>query len=99
MRPVTAEILSITSNEPENDLGDGNTEHDWLITGPLKAQLRAERSGLGTGRIYTIVIRVTDESGNATTGTTTVCVPHDMGQKNEIMAASVSVPRVMAPAN
>jgi len=97
-RPVTAEIISISSNEPQNGLGDGDTDNDWLITGSLKAQLRAERSGLGTGRIYTIVIRLTDESGNSTTGMTTVCVPHDMGQKNEIMAASVNVPKVVAPA-
>jgi hypothetical protein len=97
-RPLTGEIISISSNEPQNGLGDGDTDNDWLITGSLKAQLRAERSGLGTGRIYTIVIRVTDESGNSTTAMTTLCVPHDMGQKNEIMAASVNVPKVLAPA-
>ena len=97
-KAVTAEIISITSNESENDLGDGNTEHDWLITGPLRAQLRAERSGLGSDRIYTIVIRVTDKSGNSTTGVTTVCVPHDMSEKVQIMPASARMAKVMKPA-
>lgn len=94
-QPVTAQIISITSNEPENELGDGNTEHDWIITGALKAQLRAERSGTGTGRVYTIVIAVTDAAGNVTTGTTTVCVPHDQGQKDAILAGAAAKPKVV----
>jgi hypothetical protein len=38
-------ITAITSNEPVNDLGDGNTAPDWQITGPREALLRSERSG------------------------------------------------------
>lgn len=37
--------------------------------------LRAERSGRGGGRIYTISVQCTDEAGNTTIGTTTVAVP------------------------
>lgn len=39
--------------------------------------LRAERTGNGNGRTYTITYSVTDCAGNKTTAATTVVVPHD----------------------
>lgn len=42
--------------------------------------LRAERLGKHSGRIYTIAITVTDASGNTTTDSHTVTVPHDQGK-------------------
>jgi hypothetical protein len=71
------EIVSVASSEPDNGLGDGDTAGDWLITGPLTLELRAERAGRGSGRTYEIAVRCTDVSGNATTTTTTVVVPRD----------------------
>ncbi len=53
---------------------------DAVIAGPLRVQVRAERHGGGSGRTYTIVVTCTDPSGNASTGRTTVFVPHDQGQ-------------------
>jgi len=79
--PVTTRIISVTANEPINGRGDGNTAPDWLITGDLKLKLRAERSGLGHDRIYTITLESKDACGNVTLGTTTVTVPHDQGKK------------------
>jgi len=38
--------------------------------------VRAERSGNGSGRVYTLTVRCADPSGNASTGTTTVAVAH-----------------------
>lgn len=70
-------IISVASNEPVDGLGDGDTAPDWIITGPLNVLLRAERSGRGTGRVYTITVECTDPSGNSSTATVGVAVPHD----------------------
>jgi hypothetical protein len=71
---VTCELISITSNEPTTG-GSDTTSPDWEITGPLSANLRAERLDTGAGRIYTLTVRCTDEVGNASLKTTTVVVP------------------------
>jgi hypothetical protein len=69
-------IASVTSDEPENTAGDGNTLNDIVITPGCKSvQLRAERMGGGNGRVYTITFKVTDSSGNSTTATAKVTVP------------------------
>jgi hypothetical protein len=72
-------IASIESDEPENGRGDGNTSPDAVITGALTAQLRSERSGPGDGRIYTIGLECTDDSGNVSRSAAFVRVPHDLG--------------------
>jgi hypothetical protein len=74
--PVT-KIISVSSNEPDNGPGDGNRSPDWQITGDLTLLLRAERSGRGTGRIYTITVESRDSSGNAAVQTVTVFVPKE----------------------
>ena len=74
---VSCAVGSVTSNEPVDGLGDGDTAPDWQITGPLSVSLRAERSGRGTGRIYTIAVSCTDPSGNAADATAIVSVPRD----------------------
>jgi hypothetical protein len=71
---ATCQIVSVSSNETANGTGDGNTSTDWVITGLLTLQLRAERSGTGSGRIYTIVVRCTDSAGNSSTKNVTVTV-------------------------
>jgi len=72
--------LSVSSNEPVNDVGDGNTSPDWEVVDATQVRLRAERSGPGTGRIYTITITCTDALGQTTTQAVEVTVPHDQGQ-------------------
>lgn len=76
---VTSVLTSVTSDEPIDGLGDGNTEPDWVATGDLTLLLRAERSGPGDGRVYTIGVTSTDAAGNSTSSSTIVLVPHDQG--------------------
>ena len=65
----------------DDDKGDGNTVNDiqgWLVgSADILGQLRAERSGNGPGRVYTLTYRGTDLAGNATTSSCKVTVPHD----------------------
>jgi uncharacterized repeat protein (TIGR01451 family) len=73
-------IATVTSDEAENDDGDGNTTNDILIAGDCKSvQLRAERSGNGDGRVYSITLRVRDAAGNAGTAVFKVTVPKSQG--------------------
>lgn len=78
---ASLKIVSVTSSEPDNGLGDGDTANDIQITGPLTVSLRAERSGKGNGRTYTITVEARDAAGNATTKTTTVFVPKSQNGK------------------
>ncbi len=67
--------LSVTSNEPINGLGDGDTAPDWQVVNSHLVKLRNERSGTGTGRIYTIKITCTDQQGRSSSQTVNVTVP------------------------
>ena len=77
-------LTSVTSNEPDNAIGngDGNTINDIqgaeIGTDDYEFQLRAERAGTGDGRVYTITYTATDTSGNINSASATVVVPHDM---------------------
>ncbi len=73
--PPVCHLAGVSSNEPVNGPGDGNTAPDWQVTGDLAALLRSERSGAGSGRIYTLSVICEDAAGNAAQGTTTVEVP------------------------
>src|SRR6185436_3426285 len=80
----TVKLLSITCKDNgkspcANGVGDGNTDNDIQVA-KLPAdvrtfQLRAERSGPGNGREYTITYQASDATGNTTTKTATVIVP------------------------
>ena len=74
---TTWSVTGISSNEPVDGTGDGDTGPDWTIAGPHAATLRAERAGTGSGRIYTITITAKDAAGNTSAATTTVSVPHN----------------------
>jgi hypothetical protein len=76
--PVST-ILSVSSNQPVDGTGDGDTAPDWVITGPLTVELRAERSG-GTTRVYTITVATTDFSGNTAISTCQVTVAQSKGR-------------------
>jgi hypothetical protein len=75
--PLTC-VLTVSSNEPIDGLGDGDTAPDWQVIDDHNVRLRAERSGKGNGRIYTITTTCTDASNNTNTKTSTVLVPKSM---------------------
>jgi hypothetical protein len=72
-----AQIVNVTSDEPESTPGSGNTCNDIEIVGTTTVNLRSERDGRGDGRVYTIHASVTDHQGNSTPVTCLVEVPHD----------------------
>ena len=71
---VTIIITRIRQDEPTNATGDGDTCPDAQGVGTATAQLRAERSGAGNGRMYTIYFSATDEKGGASQGSVKVSV-------------------------
>jgi probable HAF family extracellular repeat protein len=73
--------LSVSSNEPLNGKGDGNTSVDWQVIDVHQVQLRAERAGNGSGRVYTVSVTCTNESNQqSSTKAVQVSVPHDRGR-------------------
>jgi hypothetical protein len=78
-QPPVCSITSVSSNEPIFGTGSGDTGPDWAITGPLSVDLRAERAGGGSGRVYTIALRCTDAASNTSSMTTKVVVSSSQG--------------------
>jgi hypothetical protein len=76
---VEIRLTSIASNEGDLADGSGHTSPDIqgteFGTDDRQFLLRAERSGTGNGRIYTITYEAEDASGNVAVGTATVSVP------------------------
>lgn len=81
--------LSVSSNESANGKGDGNTSNDWEVVNDHHVKLRAERSGTGEGRVYTIAVKATDDYGNTTTQTVTVSVLHHSAPVTTARTAAV----------
>lgn len=73
----TITLISVTSNEADEGLGDGDMPNDIVIIDDQTFQLRAERSGTGIDRIYTITYLVTDSCGNSQYVSAEVTVPHN----------------------
>ncbi|HIJ53278.1 MAG TPA: hypothetical protein HPP66_09010 [Planctomycetes bacterium] len=69
-------LVSISINE-SNTKGDGHTDNDIQIGDDGSIYLRAERSGTGKDRVYTITYRAVDDCGNIAESSATVTVPHD----------------------
>ena len=70
--------LTVSSNEPINGTGDGDTSPDWIIVDDHHVKLRAERAANGNGRIYTITITATNLVGVTSIKTVEVRVAHNI---------------------
>ncbi len=75
---VVCQITNITSNEPINGTGDGDTAPDWEFVDEHHVRLRAESAGGSVGRIYTVTVTCTDSAGNTTTKSVEVHVGHNI---------------------
>ena len=67
--------LTVTSNEPVDGADDGDTAPDWEVLDAHHVRLRAERSGAGAGRVYTVTVTCADAAGNTSSRAATVTVP------------------------
>lgn len=80
---ATLQLLSVTSNEPDNGTGDGDTDDDIQDaetgTPDTEFSLRAERAGGGDGRVYTVVYELNDGEEGTSMLESIVTVPHDQG--------------------
>lgn len=74
VEPPNASITCVSSDEPDDDTGDGSSVDDIVILDPTHVKLRAERKGNGDGRVYNINFTTFDAAGNPTPGTCTVDV-------------------------
>lgn len=74
-------LISVTSSEPDDDVGDGSSTGDIqgfdVGTADVSGSLRAERSGPKSGRIYTITYEGVDLADNSANCSTTVVVQHN----------------------
>jgi hypothetical protein len=73
---VTVEGPFVTSSEPVDATGDGDTAPDWVVDSTYQIRVRAERSGPHRGRVYTLTYVVRDQAGNSVTVNATISVPH-----------------------
>ena len=80
-------LTEIDDRLSRSGLGDGDESPDWTVplidqeNGEITLQLRAERSGSGDGRVYSIHITATDESGMSSNAIVEIIVPHDKAKK------------------
>jgi hypothetical protein len=79
--PLTFDVSVLSDEHPATASGAGGAIHceDAIIGPGGEVQLRAERSGGGDGRVYTIVVSATDSCGNVGICEVNVTVPHNMG--------------------
>ncbi|MCI0581271.1 MAG: HYR domain-containing protein, partial [Chloroflexi bacterium] len=72
--------LEVWADEPEDQTtGDGNQYPDAQIQ-PTRLLLRSERKGDGDGRVYLLLARATNESGQTAHSCRAVVAPHDHTQ-------------------
>jgi len=74
---LRGEFIWGSSDEPINDIGDGNHEPDILFDDCQRVSVRSERQGPKDGRVYKLGVRFIDVAGNETDTECTIIVDHD----------------------
>ena len=92
--------VQIYSNEPNDDGVRSAFSPDAIDIAPGTLQLRAERRGGGTGRVYLIVSRITDTAAHTTLAVTSVVVPKNLSAADvSAISAQAAVAEAFALAN
>jgi hypothetical protein len=80
---TTPTLASVTSDEPDNGTGDGDTVEDIqgaeMGSDDRELLLRAERAGSGDGRVYTVTYELILDDAEPVMMSAEVTVPHDQG--------------------
>ena len=72
---VEVSLLSITSSQGDDGIGDGHTMEDILVTEEGLIYLRAEIGDSSEDRVYTLTFEAVDDSGNSNVQSAIVVVP------------------------
>lgn len=75
------ELAGVSMSEPDDAQGDGHTVNDAEVMPDGQIFVRAERSGKGGSRVYTITFRATDAAGNVAFASADVVVPKSKSAK------------------
>lgn len=78
--PITITVDAVSQDEPVNGTGDGDASPDAIGIGTPSAELRAERSGTGNGRVYRIFFTAIDRRGGVCRENLLVTVPLNRGR-------------------
>jgi hypothetical protein len=93
----------VTVYSDEDDVAQGSSGHfspDAADIALETLRLRAERVGMGDGRVYLIVITATDEAGGTGFATLTVTVPKSSGpMQTSAVDAEAAAAKAFADAN
>jgi hypothetical protein len=96
--PVNKRLIDVVVSVAASDAGDAMpaarivtvvisefaSPADWRVVDDLTVALRADRNGKETPRVYTVFVEVSDASGNVTTGSVEVTVPHDVADNGTV---------------
>jgi hypothetical protein len=81
LKANTPDSCSVSCKIVQVSGDDGASAADWEVTGAMTVNLRADRSGKGNGRNYTVAMQCTDPTTNVSAmKTVSVMVPHDQGK-------------------
>jgi hypothetical protein len=89
---------SVWSDEAEISIGSGMHAPD-AVHPNTALMLRAERQGLGDGRVYLMTTDATDACGNRAFACSAVGVPHDPAAANDTLASQMAAALQFCQAN